>query len=217
MSLKSALYSHLKGDYGVTFTVNATTNVLTGSHTRSNGDKVRVASTTTIPSGLSTDTDYFVINVAGNDFKLSATSGGAEIDIVDTGTGTHSLGTSVTDQVLKRIYAGHAPHNVIAPYIVYKRVSENRNHTLLSPDGLVKTRIQFNAYAQDPVECENIIDSLRTILDGYDKAMGSLDVRLVLLDGVNDSFINPIHGDETGLSQVSIDFFFHYAETIPNH
>ncbi len=55
--------------------------------------KVRFASIGVLPAGLSVDTDYFVIasGLTANNLKVSATLGGAAIDITDTGTGTHTL------------------------------------------------------------------------------------------------------------------------------
>lgn len=56
-----------------------------------NGRVVRVSSGTTLPAGLSANTDYYIIGAAGNTCKLSATSGGSAVDITDTGTGTHYI------------------------------------------------------------------------------------------------------------------------------
>lgn len=219
MGLKTALYQHLKGDQGVAFTVVAITDLFTAAHSRSAGDKVRLGTTGTLPDPLAVDTDYFVRDISGNDFKLAATVGGAAVDITDTGSGTHTLGTAVTDQVTTRIYAGRSPQGVTDPYIVYSRVSENRNHTITAPDGIVTSRIQFDCFSNNIVNCEDIVEALRTHLDGYNKAMGTeaLDVRLVRMDDVDDQFLNPIHGDELGMIQVSTDFFFTYAETAPGH
>ncbi len=219
MGLKTALYSHLKGQYNMAFTA-AVTNVITATgHTRINGDKVRLKTTDTLPAGLAVDTDYFVINKATNTFKLSASSGGSEINITDSGTGTHTLGTVLTDLITDRIYSNNAPQNPTQPYINYKRVSAARNHTLSGPDGLVTIRIQIDVYDDEPGVVETVMDALRNVLDGYDKNMGVelLDVRLISLEDENDIFINPIHADETGMHLNSMDFFITYAETAPSH
>lgn len=47
---------------------------------------------TTLPTGLSADTPYFVISTSGNSFQLSLTSGGAAIAITVDGSG--SIGRS---------------------------------------------------------------------------------------------------------------------------
>ncbi len=73
----------------------ATSDVVTlAQHGYSDTQRVRVFSTGTLPAGLSADTDYYVINAAGNTFKLSTSSGGSAVDITDTGTGTHYLHTA---------------------------------------------------------------------------------------------------------------------------
>jgi hypothetical protein len=57
------------------------------------GTKVRVVSTGTLPEPLAPDTDYYVIqqSQSTHSFKLSLTSGGAEIDITTEGMGTHTV------------------------------------------------------------------------------------------------------------------------------
>lgn len=76
----------------------ATTDVDTGANTitetahgLSNGQRLYLTSTTTIPAGLASHTKYFVVGVTANTFQLALTSGGAPIDITSQGTGTHSF------------------------------------------------------------------------------------------------------------------------------
>lgn len=78
-----------------TFTADATTDLLTAAaHGYKTGLKVQVSSTTTLPGGLSAATDYFVIVVAANTFKLASSlanaQAGTAIDITSAGTGTHT-------------------------------------------------------------------------------------------------------------------------------
>jgi len=72
------------------FTANASTDTITIIGLEpSNDDAILVMSTGTLPSGLSESTPYYVINASGNTCKLSESLGGAAVDIIDTGTGTH--------------------------------------------------------------------------------------------------------------------------------
>lgn len=86
----------LTGDYEATFTA-ATDDVLTfgAAHNLATGALVRVASTTTLPAGLSAGTDYYAIRVSSTTIKLATTrvlaDAGTAVDITDTGTGTHTL------------------------------------------------------------------------------------------------------------------------------
>jgi len=84
-----------------TFTADAGTDVCTWTNRTSNpsnvltGTRVRLTTTTTLPAGLATATDYYVIVVDENTFKLATTYAnavaGTQIDITDAGTGTHTV------------------------------------------------------------------------------------------------------------------------------
>jgi len=71
-----------------TSTANIPSNVLTGT-------RVRLTTTTTLPGGLATATDYYVIKVSDTTFKLATTYAnavaGTQINITDAGTGTHTV------------------------------------------------------------------------------------------------------------------------------
>jgi hypothetical protein len=76
----------------VDFTMDTTSVVTTGSaHGWSAGDKIRVSSVTTLPAGLSANTDYYVLNVLSTTtVEIAATDGGTKITSTDAGTGTHT-------------------------------------------------------------------------------------------------------------------------------
>jgi hypothetical protein len=74
------------------FTVVAATDVFTlVAHGLTDGDRIRVSSATTLPAGLAAATDYWVRDAATDTFKVSATNGGAAVNVTDTGTGVHTL------------------------------------------------------------------------------------------------------------------------------
>lgn len=75
------------------FTAVAATDVLTIlGRSFTVGDRVRLLNSGgALPTGLSTNTDYFVI--AGG--QLSLTSGGLAVDITGTGSGTHFIATAL--------------------------------------------------------------------------------------------------------------------------
>jgi|SRR5688572_20019593 len=80
----------LGSDAGRIFTGIASSDVITApGHTLVNDDQVRVVAVpgATLPTGLSAGTTYFVIGVSGNTFQLSATQGGAAINITADGAG----------------------------------------------------------------------------------------------------------------------------------
>ena len=74
------------------FTADTTTDhVKCVGHGVQEGDQIIVASTTTLPTGLSASTRYFARDVSPNAFKLEATPGSGPIDITGAGSGTHTF------------------------------------------------------------------------------------------------------------------------------
>lgn len=84
-----------------TFTADASTDVCTYTSTANfpsnilTGTRVRLTTTTTLPGGLATATDYYVIRVSDSTFKLATSYAnaiaGTAINITDAGTGTHTV------------------------------------------------------------------------------------------------------------------------------
>ena len=76
-----------------TFTaVNATDVFTATAHGMTNGTKVRVSNSGgALPAGLVAGTNYFTIAVAANTFQLSATLGGAAVNVTTDGTGTQTV------------------------------------------------------------------------------------------------------------------------------
>ena len=74
----------------VTITI-ASPAVITSSVNLPNGSSIQLGTTGALPSGLSTNTTYYVINVSGTTFNLSLTPGGAAINTTGTQSGTQSI------------------------------------------------------------------------------------------------------------------------------
>lgn len=84
-----------------TFTADSGTDLCTYTSTTNNpsnlltGTRVRLTTTTTLPGGLATATDYYLIRMSDTTFKLATTYAnalaGTQIDISSAGTGTHTV------------------------------------------------------------------------------------------------------------------------------
>jgi hypothetical protein len=84
-----------------TFTADASTDVCTYTSTASipsnllTGTRVRLTTTTTLPAGLATATDYYLVRLSDTTFELATTYAnalaGTQINITDAGTGTHTV------------------------------------------------------------------------------------------------------------------------------
>ena len=75
---------------GFTVTIASPAVVTLGSHGLRTGDRIRLSTTGALPTGLSTNTDYYVNRVDANSFNLSATPGGANINTSGSQSGSHS-------------------------------------------------------------------------------------------------------------------------------
>lgn len=83
----------------------AVSDVITATgHDYSDGDVIQFATDTTLPAPLVAGTNYYARDVSGGTFKVSATRGGAAIDITDTGTGNHT--SQKVDAVANTTHAG---------------------------------------------------------------------------------------------------------------
>jgi hypothetical protein len=88
----SPILALVSGDVSnFTYTANSTTDILTATgHDFVNGVPVRFTNTGgALPGGIVADTDYFVVNVSGDNFQISATVGGAVVALTSNGSGTN--------------------------------------------------------------------------------------------------------------------------------
>jgi hypothetical protein len=78
-----------------TFTADAGTDLLTVARVYTTGEKVQLTTTTTLPAGLSLNTDYYIIYASATTIYLATTAAraaaGLYIDITDAGTGVHTI------------------------------------------------------------------------------------------------------------------------------
>jgi hypothetical protein len=106
----------------------STTNILSlSSHGLNVGDPVQFTTTTTLPTGLSTATVYYVIgtNLGTNQFSLSTTLNGSIQSISGAGTGTHTVHS--------------AARNVLATIAVDDDGRSATNHDLYSVNATTTT------------------------------------------------------------------------------
>ncbi len=136
------------------FTADSSTDVITATgHGLTDGKRVVLSTTNTLPAGLSAERFYFVRDATTDTFKLSLTSGGTAIDLTDNGTGTHTFATAgtLTDyaaaallQHLFKIATFTVPTNV---YVGLSQVDPADDGSGLDePDGHGYARVQTNTW-----------------------------------------------------------------------
>lgn len=74
-------------------------------HGLANGERVKLSTSCTVPTGLTACAKYYVVGVCGSDYQVSLTSGGAAIALTGTGTGTQTF-TVIEQQIQVYLCAG---------------------------------------------------------------------------------------------------------------
>lgn len=94
-ALALVIRNYYGNNAGATFTADAGTDFITAtSHGLSDGDHIFLTNVGgALPAGLSVNTSYYVRDKTTNTFKVTASVGGAAVDITGAGTGTHSFHT----------------------------------------------------------------------------------------------------------------------------
>ena len=103
-------------------TTRSNTFATVTEHHFAEGQKVRVKSDDTLPTGLAAATDYYVLNATTFGFQLSATRGGTAMAISDDGTGTHTIAVELNSLQQNNRYTGRIglPQRNVGGYYEYR-------------------------------------------------------------------------------------------------
>jgi hypothetical protein len=77
--------------YTITMTIASPCVVTKTSHGLAEGDTITIKTTGALPTGLTVDTVYYLVNVTTNTFELAATENGTSINTSGTQSGTHKM------------------------------------------------------------------------------------------------------------------------------
>jgi len=96
-----------KAGGAVTITIASPAVFTRTAHGFAAGDKIRLSTTGTLPNGLATLTDYYVIatGLTANTFQVSLSAGGAAVNTTGTQSGTHTASN------LQAIYPGYSNYS----------------------------------------------------------------------------------------------------------
>ncbi len=220
-----------KLDTGV-FTASFTTDILTvpaGVYDAVVADDVVQVSNAggALPDGLAVATDYFIIkSVTPNEIQLSLTAGGSNIDLIDAGTGVHTI--TLQDKIAVETLQGDLSNDTLTvsssfmSWLVGEEKVQVSTETTL-PSGLTAVT-DYYVYIEDfdtnkiklsqsvaALEIEQFIDindggtGVHTISNLSNNELLGLEQKLLLIYGANqgewtdDIYIQTLHypyGDE---------------------
>lgn len=103
---KGQVVYQITGEAALVGTANATTNIITNiAHGFANNDIVGFSNVPT-GSGISVQTNYYVVNTTSDTFKLSQTESGPEIDILVGGQVVYYYGTEHANGIISQVTYG---------------------------------------------------------------------------------------------------------------
>lgn len=106
-----------------------------------------------------------------------------------------------------RLFPVQAGENPVLPCVIYRTVSAIRDFTFDGPTGTVSERVQFDVLATTQDGAQTVADALRSALNGYSGAMGSIDCHYAHLDSSQD-----LYDAQDRTSRVTLDFIITHTE-----
>lgn len=114
---------------------------------------------------------------------------------------------AVLAAVEDRIYPSILPQNERRQSVTYQEISGQGDHHMQGASGLAQSRVQFNAWADNPDDAYDLALKVKAALDGYSGTVGGVTIKGVFYDSVRD-----LVDDEAKLHARSMDFIVWYAE-----
>jgi hypothetical protein len=113
--------------------------------------------------------------------------------------------------VATRVYPIKIPQGVKATSIVYSRISEQTDHHMQGPSGLVQDRIQIAAWAVKGDDASALALLIKDRLDGFRGQMGA-DGVFVPVQGIFSESARDEYDAAADLHGVTRDYFIWFAE-----
>jgi len=134
---------------------------------------------------------------------------------------THLLTKSSVTNLLGTaggIYFGSLPQNVTLPAVVLHRISSEPQEDLSGAAGLVRSRIQCDAYANTHTAADNLSEQIRlvSVAPNCPTSMGSVAVTGCHDAGSRTATDQPRDGSQVWREIESRDLVFWHAESVPS-
>ena len=111
------------------------------------------------------------------------------------------VGDTTVKTITTRCYPVMIPPNPTYPLILYTRISGVRDHHLQGPSGIVRTRLQVEAWAETYSGAKTLSEAIRGALDGLTGTKSGVVVGSCLLDNERD-----IYEPELGVYRIVHDY-----------
>lgn len=109
------------------------------------------------------------------------------VDNIEKAIVSKLVGTSAVNNLISgRIYPLQLPQTPTLPAITFQRVDGPREHHFEGASGIAHPRIQIDTYARTYPEVVELAKQVRIALDGFDGAVGTVNIKGAWLRGDHD-------------------------------
>ena len=115
---------------------------------------------------------------------------------------------AVASHVGDRIYPVVRPQNSALPAIVYQQISGPRSHAMDGPSSLVESTWQVSCWAASYTQAEQLMDAVRSTLDGYSGTVAGVDIEGIFLIDVADLYNTEPKATQTFGKRMDIQVFY---------
>jgi len=136
-------------DTDVTISIASPGVVTWTGHPFDDEDAIQLTTTGSLPTGLSENTTYYVVNSAANTFQLEATVGGGAINTSGSQSGTHTA-RSVLSAITDTDYPGLTTVNFLDGYFVGHKAGTGKFYICSLYDGRVWDALDFATAESNP-------------------------------------------------------------------
>ena len=108
-----------------------------------------------------------------------------------------------------RIYPVFAPESKAVPLIIYRVISQLRDHTFDGPRSVVRTRVQIDIFSGSYTQSVTLSEAIRLSLNGYSDVMGDMDVHYATFENRQDFF-----DQDADINRISDDYIITHVEGV---
>lgn len=126
--------------------------------------------------------------------------------------------TGVTSLTSTRIYYdGVLPQNPVYPAVTLVEVSAEHVGHLNGESGLVESRVQVDAWSEQPDTANSVHEAIRTKLAAYAGAAGTETIRRAYAENRRTESVPPSEGSANWLYRRSHDYRIFHLESLPTN
>jgi hypothetical protein len=183
--------------------VNTSTEHITiTAHGLSNDDRVHFTTTGALPTGLSINVAYFVVNKTTNTFQVSLTLGGSAVDLTGAGSGTSTChNTAVYADAVAADDLGE-----VLPSEEWDVPPTDMHHVTEMPNGMLVAASRNSLCFSEPYQPHAWPETYRQAVDADIVALGVFGSTVVVTTKNEPWLAHGVHPDSVSLEKLEVPY-----------